>query len=63
MSTNVQLQAMSDQELPQYFARSRDERAYQEILRLRPNAGDRAAPLRDREALEQFLQWEQEQKN
>ncbi len=47
---------MSDQELPQYFARSRDERAYQEILRLRPNAGDR-------EALEQFLQWEQEQKN
>jgi len=47
---------MSDQELPQYFARSRDERAYQEILRRGPNAGDQ-------EALEQFLQWEQEQKN
>ncbi len=56
MNTNVQLQAMSDQELRQYFARSRDERAYQEILRRGPNAGDQ-------EALEQFLQWEQEQKN
>ena len=56
MNTNLQLKAMSDQELPQYFARTGDQRAYQEILHLRLNTGDRLA-------LEQFLQWEQGQKN
>ncbi|MGF1496107.1 MAG: hypothetical protein ACFB8W_04690 [Elainellaceae cyanobacterium] len=55
MSANLNLKEMSDQELRQYFADTRDERAYQEILSRGPNDADR-------EALEQFLQWEQGQK-
>ena len=55
MNTNLQLKEMSDQELRQYFAEARDESAYQEIL-------NRGPSTLDREALEQFRQWEQGQK-
>ncbi|MEM9220141.1 MAG: hypothetical protein AAGD25_38160 [Cyanobacteria bacterium P01_F01_bin.150] len=54
MNTNSQLNTMSDQELRQYFAETRDELAYQEIIKRGPNA-------QDMEALEQFRQWQQEQ--
>ncbi len=56
MSTNPQLEAMSDQELRQYFAETQDERAYREILSRGPNATDR-------DALDQFRQWEQSRKS
>ena len=54
MNTNLQFKAMSDQELRQYFAETRDKKAYREILNRGPNSSDR-------ETLEQFLQWEQGQ--
>ena len=54
MNTNSPLNTMSDQELRQYFAETRDELAYQEIIKRGPTS-------QDTEALEQFRQWEQAQ--
>ena len=54
MNTNPQLQEMSDQELRRYFAQTRQQQAYQEILRRGPNEADR-------EALRKFQEWEKSQ--